>query len=75
MRDQGCSLVTHMKRYLWKAINNATRLEFFYNYVVCAICRNLINKTGSMRSPPSSHGCTQLSLSEGSNRKIPTPIT
>jgi len=39
-----------------------------------AICKNLINETSSMRSLPISHGSIQLSLSEGSNWKLPTTI-
>lgn len=58
-----------------QGLNSATRSEFFYSYTMCAICRNLINETGSRRSPPSFHRCMQLSLSEGSNRKVPAPIT
>ena len=65
---------TH-ERYLRKAINSATCSEFFYNYTMFAFCRNLTNKTDSRRSPPSSYGSTQLSRSEGSNRKVSTPIT
>jgi len=42
--DQGCSLVTRMNRYMRKAINSATSLEFFYSYTMFAICRNLINE-------------------------------
>jgi len=41
---------------------------------MCAICKNLINETGSRHNPASSHGSIQLSQSEDSNQKIPILI-
>ena len=63
---------TH-ERYRRKDINSATLSEFFYNYTMCAFCKNLINGTGSWHGLPSAHRSIQLSLRERPNRKVTTP--